>query len=441
MSGTNSNLHLHSLTLRADELPAWTGSLDAVTFAGPAGRVHAGPGLALATRGSAGSLALPAGLADPEALDGVLEVLEAAQVQDPLERLGSGPLVCAALPFDRRAPARIELPSLILGIVPGSEERWCTLVTTEGTPSADDLHRELDRHRSSIEAERARTTAPPVETGSALRPSPEAFMEAVSEVVARIRGGALEKVVLTRRVDLEFAAPVDTQAVLRRLTAREPGSMVFAHPVEGGRFLGATPELIVERTGSTVVCHPLAGTIAQDARHLASATLFASAKDRAEHDLVVTAVAERLAPFCSGLAAPDEPAPIAFGSIVHLGTRIEGRLRAAPGPLPGSLRLVGALHPTPAVGGTPVETALEVLAQVEGLPRGPWAGPVGWMDARGDGAWHIGIRSALVDGAHATLWAGVGIVADSVPAAELDETELKFTVMHEALAASGSLSA
>ena len=202
---------------------------------------------------------------------------------------------------------------------------------------------------------------------------------------------------------------------------------MFCVPVPEGTFFGASPELLVARHGRRVSAHPLAGTVPRGntARSDADAQrdLARSAKQQEEHRVVVEAIAAALGDYCEELRVPDVPSLVAFRSVAHLGTRVEGRL-ARPR---GVLELLGRLHPTPAVGGAPRDEALAFIAAHEAGDRGPWAGAVGWVDADGDGEWMIGIRSALLhgDGAGATLRAGSGIVAGSEPDAEAAETDVE----------------
>ncbi len=229
--------------------------------------------------------------------------------------------------------------------------------------------------------------------------------------------------------------------MLRRLRSGEPNCTIFSMPVPDGAFFGASPELLVARHGDRVTCHPLAGTVARGETARADADaqrdLSRSGKSREEHRYVVDEIAATLAPWCAELSVPEEPSMVAFRSVAHLGTRIEGRLDRPV----GVLTLLEQLHPTPAVGGTPRQDALEFIARREAGERGYWAGPVGWVDATGDGEWMIGIRSARLrgDGTTVTLRAGSGIVADSDPGAEAAETNVKLATVVEAVVPGGSV--
>jgi menaquinone-specific isochorismate synthase len=289
----------------------------------------------------------------------------------------------------------------------------------------------------------------------------EAWRELVTGAVARIDGGALGKVVLARQVDVTANRPFVTSDVLSRLLALYPTCMVFR--IDG--FLGASPELLIERRGALVASHPLAGTIGRSG-DLATdealiARLLASPKDRREHAHVIEGLLRTLGPACDSLEVPDKPTVLELRNVSHLATRLSGTLSAVPGRpagtgsspdraggqpepsgdppahpglrVPSALQLVARVHPTPAVGGSPTDAAVAYIGEVEGFDRGRYAGPVGWMDARGDGTWAIGLRSADVSGNRASLYAGVGLVAGSRPSAELEETQLKLQALLAAL--------
>ena len=259
----------------------------------------------------------------------------------------------------------------------------------------------------------------------------------VADAVAAMSapGATLHKVVLSRPVGVRLDGPLPLSPVLRRLRAGEPNCTIFSMPVPEGSFFGASPELLVARHGTRVSCFPLAGTVPRGDTARADADaqrdLARSAKNREEHRYVVDEIAAALAPFCTELSVPDEPALVAFRSVAHLGTRIEGALAGGT----GVLELLARLHPTPAVGGTPRPEALAFIETHEAGGRGYWAGPVGWAGADGDGEWMIGIRSARLDddGSSVTLRAGSGIVADSEPEAEAHETNVKLATVLDAV--------
>ncbi len=228
---------------------------------------------------------------------------------------------------------------------------------------------------------------------------------------------------------MDLAAPPEATAVLRRLARARHGATRFAFRGRGTTFLGATPERLVRRRGRRVDTEALAGSIARGSAN--AARLLASAKERHEHQLVVDDIVRRLRPLCGGLRLPAVPHVRALRDVQHLATPIAGVL----GRRRHVLELVEALHPTPAVGGVPTTAALDWIREHESEPRGWYAAPVGWLDAAGDGEFAVALRSCLLSGHRAHLYAGAGIVADSDPRREYTETELKTRTLLTALAA------
>jgi isochorismate synthase len=265
-------------------------------------------------------------------------------------------------------------------------------------------------------------------------PPSDAYAEAVREVVDRIRRGRMRKVVLARTTEVTAQRELDPRLLASRLRAVDPAAYTFAAPTDDGVLVGASPELLVSRRGLEVRSNPLAGSAPRsgdpDEDRTNADTLAGSAKDREEHAIVVDAVAETLRPFCAELAWDPEPSLRETPNVWHLSTRFRGVLRD---PAPTALDLVAALHPTPAVAGEPREEALDVIDELEPFDRGRYAGPVGWVDADGDGEWAIALRCAELRGDRAVLYAGAGIVAGSDPLRELAETERKFRAFLDAL--------
>jgi len=254
----------------------------------------------------------------------------------------------------------------------------------------------------------------------------------VAEAVRRIRLGTLDKVVLARDLVADLEAPLDIRTPLTRLAERYPSCWTFH--VDG--LFGATPEMLVRRERGLVTSRVLAGTIRRtgdDAHDLAlAATLARSSKDLEEHEFAVRSVAEALAPHCQSMNVPESPFVLHLPNVMHLATDVTGVLDDGV----SSLGLAAALHPSAAVGGTPTVEAVELIGELEGMDRGRYAGPVGWLDWRGDGDWGIALRSAEVDGTRVRLFAGCGIVADSDPEAELAEAAAKFVPVRDALSPS-----
>jgi menaquinone-specific isochorismate synthase len=423
--------------LRAVTVPLDGPGPDPLDLAGAEGSLFAGPALALAGRGQAAVLELPRGLEDPGALDRAVAWLAAVPHRDGVARPGSRLGAQGALPFDRGRPGRLVVPELTMGR--DAEGSWATWVGRSGASVPD--HDELTARLGALAARAPRRRSDGGPGGPPrlrARPDPAGYARSVASAVAAMATGPMAKVVLARCVDATFARALSDATVLRRLHLQEPACTAFAHDVAGGRFLGVTPELMVARHGPEVACHPLAGTVGLGGPddEAAVAGLLESTKDRTEHRLVVEAIERVLGPRCSALSVPTHPSLVRLHSVAHLGTLIHGKLAAPDQPAEHVLALVAALHPTPAVGGVPRREALAFIRANEAVERDHWAGPVGWVDAAGDGEWMIGIRSTTVsvDGTSARLYAGAGIVAGSDPAAELAETTVKLTPVLEALA-------
>ncbi|WP_214110953.1 isochorismate synthase [Acrocarpospora catenulata] len=240
---------------------------------------------------------------------------------------------------------------------------------------------------------------------------------AVARAVREIRDGRLAKVVLARDVRGRLGGPFDPRAAGARLTERFPSCWAFA--VDG--LVGASPELLTERIGRSVTSLVLAGTAWPG-----GGPALSTPKNAVEHELAADSAVAVLAEFCERLEVP-RPHVLQLANVAHLATRITGTLRGHT----DALALAGRLHPTAAVCGTPSLTALSVIRTLEGLDRERYAGPVGWQDARGDGEWCIALRCARVRGKELRLFAGCGIVGDSNPAAEWQETEAKLGAIRD----------
>lgn len=251
---------------------------------------------------------------------------------------------------------------------------------------------------------------------------------AIAEAVAEIRAGRYQKVVLagSRVIPVGHTAPAD---IIARLVAAFPTTCIFSIRVGGWTWLGASPEPLAEVQHGRLSVVSLAGSrrrgrdSAEDAA--LEAELLASEKERWEHRLVVEAIRQEVGELAGGLEIPGEPTVMKLANIQHLYTPIAASL--APGA--SLLDVVGRLHPTPAVGGWPRDAALDAIRRLERMDRGWYAGPVGWVDPSGNGEFVVGLRTALVGGGRARLYAGAGIVADSAPAAELEEIETKFDAL------------
>ncbi len=315
----------------------------------------------------------------------------------------------------------LTVPEVVVGRRGG--QTWLTTASRGGL----DL---LDRRGTIAVADPPRSPGQVLFADGAL--NGEQWMAVVADAVARINAGELEKVVLARDLVATADEPLDVRWPLHRLSRGYPTCWTFH--VDG--LFGATPELLVRRERGLVTSRVLAGTIRRtgdDDRDLTlAATLARSSKDLEEHEYAVRSVADSLDPHCSSMNVPEAPFVLHLPNVMHLATDVAGVVHDAA--TVSSLQLAAALHPSAAVGGTPTDRARDLITEVEGMDRGRYAGPVGWIDAAGDGEWGIALRSAELRGDTVRLFAGCGIVAESDPEAELAESQAKFVPVRDALA-------
>jgi menaquinone-specific isochorismate synthase len=402
-------------TVRSDDAGAL---LDRLPSTGALSWVRRGDGLV--GRGEAARLEVSGPHALAEAAEWWAAYTDGLDVDDDLGITGTGPVLFASIAFDPVAGTSVfVVPEVTVGRRDGVG--W---ITTVGDVDPRDV-----------------PAPPPADDDAPLRLryadgalDPATWCAAVATAVERIGRGELAKVVLARDLLVSADVPLDPRRLLRRLAARFPDCWTFA--VDG--LLGATPELLLRRSGRQLSARVLAGTAPRgagaDDQRLADA-LIGSAKDRAEHAIAVDSLVRALEPYCTRLDAPAEPDLLTLANVRHLASDISGAQRSrGPRGAAGLLELIGAVHPTAAVCGTPTRDAAAVIAELEGMDRGRYAGPVGWLDARGDGEFGLALRCAeLVGDDTARLFAGCGIVAGSDPTAELAETQSKFAAFQAAL--------
>lgn len=362
-----------------------------------------------------------------------VEVAAHADVVDEVHAPGTGLLAFGSFSFSPGSArsSLLVIPEVVLGRRDG--RTWLTTIGELGT-------------LTPAPSLRADDTSGPVwpvtEVPGAVTPAD--WPGVIARAVARIETSDLDKVVLARDVVVESTGPIDVHRVLRRLASRYAATWTFA--VDG--LVGATPEMLVRLHEGRARSRVLAGTVRRDrgTRPLVTEThpelvtahrgdprlrLISSDKDLDEHAYAVRSVAEALAPHCHDLEVPADPFVLELPDVYHLASDLSGVA------LPGAkaLRLAAALHPSAAVCGTPAQAAADLIAELEGIDRGRYAGPVGWVDAAGEGDWGIALRCGELaeDGRRMRLFAGGGIVAASDPDAELAETEVKLAAMRYAL--------
>jgi menaquinone-specific isochorismate synthase len=386
--------------------------------------VHRGAGLA--GWGEAARVTLPAG--DDRFTAGekwLRSMFDALDVDDRVRAPGSGPVAFGTFTFDASSEGSVLIiPRVVLGR-DGHGRAWLTTVTEPGAaipgwPPADGSAPTLP------------LVAPAeVRWHDGSLPAPQ-WEQAVAEAVTAIKAGALRKVVLAQDQFATATSPIDARVLLQRLAARYPECYTFA--CDG--MIGATPELLIRQAGRQVSALVLAGTaprggdVAED--EALGEGLLASAKDTEEHAYAVASMRDALGPLCDELEVEARPALLKLPNLHHLGTWVRGTLALSSAPR-SALGLAAAVHPTAAVCGTPTGAAFELIRELEHMDRERYAGPVGWVDAEGNGEWGIALRCAQLSGQTARLFAGCGIVAGSDPAAELAEAQVKFRPMRGAL--------
>ncbi|HUX03332.1 MAG TPA: isochorismate synthase [Acidimicrobiales bacterium] len=361
---------------------------------------------------SVASCEMPMGL---EGGDEVLSALRGHELFGSDGPSGSGVVAFGSLPFDRSAPARLEVARYLI-TQNRAGEAWLSML--EGSPDPSILIAEV--RTPSQEAQSLRSLR--------YQPTPEEYAHQVARAVEILRRKELDKVVLARCVSGSVPESLDAAAIAARLRVREPICTIYSLPTtDGRRYVGASPELLARRSGPVVQCHPLAGTIALPSNVAPDdyeTWLLGSTKNLHEHGVLVDDLVRTLADRYDDISVDPAPSIVTLRTVAHLGTWITG-VHHEPANAPDALEVLAMLHPTAAVGGIPRRAAYELIRQIEQRDRGHYAGPLGWLDANGDGEWWIGLRGVLIAGSEFEAWAGAGIVSESDPTAEREETKDK----------------
>lgn len=356
------------------------------------------------------------------------ELFDSSLVTDEVNLPGSGPVAFGSFTFDPTSDGSVlVIPRTVVGRRDG--RAWLTTI---------EPLREGQAPAPAGPQDPVLPVPAPLAPPTGLRWSdgsltPPAWERAVATAVKAIKAGRLSKVALAFEQYVTATRDIDTRVLLARLAERYPDCYTFS--CDG--MLGATPELYVRRTGRNVYSLVLAGTAPRGATpeqdQALGAELLASAKNQEEHQYGVADVRAALAPLCTDLRVDARPSLLRYANVQHLSTEVHGVLADGEAAAHSALALTAAVQPTAAVCGTPTETAMELIRELECMDRARWSGPVGWVDAKGDGEWGIALRSGEVSGRQARLVAGCGIVAGSDPAAELAEAQSKFMPMRYAL--------
>lgn len=384
----------------------------------------------------------------------------ASAVDDEVGLRGTGLIAFGSFSFHDGSPVggTLVVPRFLIGQRDGTS--WVTLVRP--VPEDCDSWETLAELRGEADAVTGRGSLPSVDAFAALAGLPlgadrgvgatgpvaprvlreegatlseGAFHDAVDRSLKVIDSSELAKIVLSRSVRAHTEEPVDVRYPLRRLAETYPTTWTFA--VDG--IVGATPELLVRRDKGLAAARVLAGTVPnapgeQSTTMQIAEALAESSKNLAEHEFAVRSLVHALEPYCASMNVPDQPFVLRLPNVMHLASDVTGAVRTVDGIAPSSLVLAEALHPTAAVGGTPTPRAVELIREFEGADRGRYAGPVGWLDAEGDGEWGIALRCGVFEAPNVVrLHAGCGIVPGSDPGTEFAESEAKLAPMRGAL--------
>jgi len=341
--------------------------------------------------------------------------LEKFAISDSVHLSGTGPVLFASFSFDPDEESVLVIPKIVVGMRNGSS--WITWIGDQPQPA--------------LQEEKEMLADAEFNWGDGSL-SPAEWQLRVAKAIDEIEKTELEKVVLARDLIVNSHRPIDVRKILRNLGSEYPSTWIFA--VDG--LVGATPELLLRLSRGMVTSRVLAGTISKtgdDEKDLAlAASLARSSKDLEEHEYAVRSVADALDPFCTSTNVPDSPFVLHLANVMHLATDVTGALIESKKSV-DAFTILEKLHPSAAVCGTPTNIASQVIKRIEGMSRGRYAGPVGWLDARGDGELGIALRCGQIKENEIQIYAGCGIVAGSNPEKELSESNAKFAPMRSAL--------
>ncbi len=341
--------------------------------------------------------------------------LEKFAVSDSVHASGTGPVVFASFSFDPDEESVLVIPKIVVGMRNGSS--WITWIGDQPQPA--------------LQEEKEIIADAEFNWGDGSL-SPAEWQLRVAKAIDEIEKTELEKVVLARDLIINSHRSIDARKILRNLGAEYPSTWIFA--VDG--LVGATPELLLRLSRGMVTSRVLAGTISKtgdDEKDLAlAASLARSSKDLEEHEYAVRSVADALDPFCTSTNVPESPFVLHLSNVMHLATDVTGALIESKKSV-DAFTILEKLHPSAAVCGTPTNVAADLIKRIEGMSRGRYAGPVGWLDARGDGELGIALRCGQIKENEIQIYAGCGIVAGSNPEKELTESNAKFAPMRSAL--------
>lgn len=373
--------------------------------------------------------------------NGWKQICQQAVIENPYDIPGTGPLIFGGFSFDAESKLEKEwepfgqalfyLPKYMLTEIDGN----CYM--TVNTFSNSDSHNEIFEEAEELVSKLINNTATELPDPAPLVKQTELqtseWMLKVEEIVGMLNYTDLQKVVLARKLKLEFAQNANAGYALEQLITQQPNSFIFALQAGRSCFMGASPERLVKKTGPEVLSTSLAGSIERSSNEKEdeelAMLLLKDEKNRFEHQLVVSMIENALDQYCDYINIPREPTIMKTPDIQHLYTPVSGEMK------PGNtiFQIVEELHPTPALGGVPTKAAMKIICEKENMDRGFYAAPMGWSDYRMNGEFIVAIRSGLLSEKEAYLYAGCGLVTGSTPEDELTETRIKFRPMLRAI--------
>ena len=339
--------------------------------------------------------------------------LDSFEINNEVHGPGTGPVLFTSFSFDENEESELVIPKVVVGT--RNQSTWITWFGDEKQPKL------LER-----------AVANPIPVIKWREADVSNWKEKVLTAVSEIQEDVLDKVVLAREIIADAESEVDPRSVLRNLAKEYPGTWVYSN----NGLVGATPELLIRLSNSMVVSRVLAGTISKtgdDDKDLAlAASLARSSKDLEEHEYAVRSVAEALSPFCTSTNVPDSPFVLHLSNVMHLATDVTGAIKESH-KVVDIFSILTKLHPSAAVCGTPTSIAAALIKRIEGINRRRYAGPIGWVDSKGDGEQGIALRCGYINGKEVHAFAGCGIVAGSDAAKEVSESQAKFLPIINAL--------
>lgn len=367
------------------------------------------------------------------------ELIESALIYNPYKKQGTGLTAIGGMSFDPLEAqgelwanfplSKLTVPKYL--IMNEADEYYATFNRyVQAEDDVETVLAQINEVVNLLSTDLDKSTLPKQEIEKQNEKDPEAWKESVQKAVDTIKAKKAQKIVLARELRLKLSDRVQVSSLVEKLFITQPQSYIFAYEQGDDCFVGASPERLVQVQGDELLSTCLAGTAARgkdekEDKQIADAELVHNAKNREEHDHVVQMIKSSISPFCHDIKIPNQPTVLTLRNLQHLYTPVRARLNNGV----SVFNLIEVLHPTPALGGVPTETALQFIREEEKFTRGWYGAPIGWLDYNGNSEFAVAIRSGLVQKDEMSLFAGCGVMADSDPDKEYEETAVKFLPM------------